>query len=162
MLPGQMSPWQLESVLDVHRNLPLKVHQNRVSHSWDIADIEFGGVGGVCKVIFMSNPTVVLCWGWGFDNKAFTENWHKWSAFGQSTDNGLCGFTFSHRRDCSDQKSSKSWEKCPKPKGEHLSRPESLAALKIGALLRYRGKWLMCSDNVANSRFRTKKIGAYG
>ena len=47
--------------------------------------------GGVCKVIFMSNPTVVLCWGWGFDNKAFTENWHKWSAFGQSTDNGLCG-----------------------------------------------------------------------
>ena len=27
-------------------------------------------VGGVCKVIFMSNPTVVLRlgWGWGFDN----------------------------------------------------------------------------------------------
>ena len=22
----------------------------------------------VCTVIFMSNPTVVLCWGWGFDN----------------------------------------------------------------------------------------------
>ena len=21
----------------------------------------------VCTVIFMSNPTVVLCWGWGFD-----------------------------------------------------------------------------------------------
>ena len=29
-----------------------------------------GGWGGVCKVIFMSNPTVVLRlgWGWGFDN----------------------------------------------------------------------------------------------
>ena len=27
MLPGQMSPLQLESVLDVHRNLPLKFHQ---------------------------------------------------------------------------------------------------------------------------------------
>ena len=27
-----------------------------------------GGVGGgVCKVIFMSNPTVVLRLGWGFD-----------------------------------------------------------------------------------------------
>ena len=25
--------------------------------------------GGVCKVIFMSNPTVVLRLGWGFDNK---------------------------------------------------------------------------------------------
>ena len=24
--------------------------------------------GGVCKVIFMSNPTVVLRLGWGFDN----------------------------------------------------------------------------------------------
>ena len=36
-----MSPWQLEFVLNVHRNLPLKFHQNRVSNSWDIADIEF-------------------------------------------------------------------------------------------------------------------------
>ena len=27
-----------------------------------------GGWGGVCKVIFMSNPTVVLRLGWGFDN----------------------------------------------------------------------------------------------
>ena len=26
-------------------------------------------VGGVCQVIFMSNPTVVLRLGWGFDNK---------------------------------------------------------------------------------------------
>ena len=26
-----------------------------------------GGWGGVCKVIFMSNPTVVLRLGWGFD-----------------------------------------------------------------------------------------------
>ena len=41
MLPGQMSSWQLESVVDVPRNLSLKFHQNRVSNSWDIADIEF-------------------------------------------------------------------------------------------------------------------------
>ena len=27
-----------------------------------------GVVGGVCKVIFMSNPIVVLRLGWGFDN----------------------------------------------------------------------------------------------
>ena len=46
MLRGQMSPWQLEFVLNVHRNLPLKFHQNRVSNSWDIADIEFVWWGG--------------------------------------------------------------------------------------------------------------------
>ena len=28
------------------------------------------GWGGVCKVIFMSNPTVVLRLGWGFDKNA--------------------------------------------------------------------------------------------
>ena len=71
-LPGQMLPLQLESVLDVCRNLPLKFHQNRVSNSWDIADIEFMWWWWwwvvVCKVIFMSNPTVVLRLGWGFDN----------------------------------------------------------------------------------------------
>ena len=27
-----------------------------------------GGWGGVCKVIFVVNPTVVLRLGWGFDN----------------------------------------------------------------------------------------------
>ena len=32
--------------------------------------------GGVCKVIFMPNPTVVLCWGWGFDND-FLANWNR-------------------------------------------------------------------------------------
>ena len=49
MLPGQMSPWQLESVLDVPWSLSLNFHQNWISNSWDIADIEFvwwGGVGG--------------------------------------------------------------------------------------------------------------------
>ena len=48
MWPGHMSLWQLESVLDVTRNLPLKFYQNWVSNSSDIADIEFlwgGGVG---------------------------------------------------------------------------------------------------------------------
>ena len=76
MLFGQMSLWQLESVLDVPRNLFLKFHQIRVSNSWDIADIEFawvGWVGVACKVIFMSNPTqgmsgVVELWlSWSFD-----------------------------------------------------------------------------------------------
>ena len=33
----KMSPWQMESVLDV----PLKFHQNRVSNNWDNANIEF-------------------------------------------------------------------------------------------------------------------------
>ena len=41
ILPGQMSSWQLESVLDVSRNLPLKFGQNWASNSWDIANIEF-------------------------------------------------------------------------------------------------------------------------
>ena len=54
MLHGQMSPWRLESVLNVHRNLPLKFHQNRVNNSWDIADIEFlwWVVGGGCAKSF--------------------------------------------------------------------------------------------------------------
>ena len=30
--------------------------------------------GGVCKVIFMSNPTVVLRLGWGFDKKENLKN----------------------------------------------------------------------------------------
>ena len=50
-MPGQMSTLQLESVLDVPRKLPLEFHQNRVSNSRDIADIEFAvvvvGGGGV-------------------------------------------------------------------------------------------------------------------
>ena len=42
MLPGQMSPRQLESV----QNGPLKFGQNQAIKSWDIADIEFVMVGG--------------------------------------------------------------------------------------------------------------------
>ena len=30
------------------------------------------GGGVVCTVIFVSNPTVVLCWGWGFDKTVCT------------------------------------------------------------------------------------------
>ena len=41
ILPVQMLPWHLESVKDGPRSLPLKFGQNRVSISWDIADIEF-------------------------------------------------------------------------------------------------------------------------
>ena len=72
MLRGQMSPRQLESVLNVHRNLPLKFHQNRVSNSRDIADIEFlwwGGVDGWClQSHFIVKPNVVMRLGCGFDN----------------------------------------------------------------------------------------------
>ena len=46
MLPGQMSPLQLESVYDGPSNLSLKFGQNRASNSWDIADIEFVVVVG--------------------------------------------------------------------------------------------------------------------
>ena len=73
MLPGQILPgqmWQLKSVLYVPRNLPVKFHQNLVSKSWDIVDIEFLCMGGgwvVCKVIFVSYPTKVRL-SWGFDN----------------------------------------------------------------------------------------------
>ena len=70
MLHEQISPWRLESGLDVHRNLPLKFHQNRVSNSWDIADIEFvwvGGVGGVHSH-YIVKPNLVLRLSWGFDN----------------------------------------------------------------------------------------------
>ena len=71
MFPWQILPWQLESVLDVPRNLPLKFHQNRVSNSWDIADIEFlWGGGGVVHSHFIVKPNLVLRLGWGFDNKS--------------------------------------------------------------------------------------------
>ena len=74
MLHGQMSPWQLESVLNVHKNLLLKFHQNRVSNSWDIADIEFvwvvvvvggGGGGGGVKSFSCKTQPVRLMLGWG-------------------------------------------------------------------------------------------------
>ena len=56
MLDFLLSPFGKK--LDVPMNLHLKYHQNHVSNSWDIADIEFVWVGGVvCTVIFMSNPT---------------------------------------------------------------------------------------------------------
>ena len=53
MLHEQMLMWQLESVLDVPRDLPLKVGQKRVSNRGVIADIEFVW-WVVCKVIFAS------------------------------------------------------------------------------------------------------------
>ena len=39
-IPGQMFPWQLASVKDGPRNLPLMLCQNWVSISWDIPDID--------------------------------------------------------------------------------------------------------------------------
>ena len=50
MLPGQLSLWQLESVLDVLRNLRLKFGQNWVSISWNISDVEFPVLVGSCGV----------------------------------------------------------------------------------------------------------------
>ena len=40
MVRGKISPWQLASVKDVPRSLPLKFGQNRVSNSWFIPDID--------------------------------------------------------------------------------------------------------------------------
>ena len=41
LLSGQMMRWQLESVLNIVRKLPLKLGQKWVCNRWDIADIEF-------------------------------------------------------------------------------------------------------------------------
>ena len=60
MFTGQMSLWKLESVLDVPSSLCLKFHQNRVSNSWDIADI----------------VKVELWLSWGFDKNL----WNYWTA----------------------------------------------------------------------------------
>ena len=61
LVPGQMSLWQLEYVKDGPRNLPLKFGQNRVSNSWDIADIEFLWVGwvGVYSHFRVKPPTTM-------------------------------------------------------------------------------------------------------
>ena len=40
MLHDQMSPWGLASVKDGPRNLSLNFHQNWVSNSWDIHDMD--------------------------------------------------------------------------------------------------------------------------
>ena len=75
MLPGQMSPWLLESVHEGPRNLHLKFGQNRVSNSWDIVDIEFavvvvvGGGGGGGPKSFSCQPNLdYVRLSWGFDN----------------------------------------------------------------------------------------------
>ena len=68
-LPGQMSPWQLESVQDIPWILFLKFGQNRVSSSWDIADIEFvGGRVGVQSHFRFQPPTTLS---WGCDNMMY-------------------------------------------------------------------------------------------
>ena len=61
-----MSPWQLGCVKDGPRNLRLKFGQNRVSNSWDIADVEFtvvvvvgGGGGGGVKSFSCKTQTFV-------------------------------------------------------------------------------------------------------
>ena len=49
MLPGRMSPWQFASVKDCPRNLTLKFDQNRVSNSWNIADMDKCGHDICCQ-----------------------------------------------------------------------------------------------------------------
>ena len=63
-LPGQMLPLQLESVLDVHRNLPLKFHKIESVTAEILRILSLCGVewGEISKVILLSNPTVVLGW----------------------------------------------------------------------------------------------------
>ena len=71
-----MLPWQLGSVKNGPRNLPLKFGSNPVSNSWDITDMEFvwGGVVGGVQSNFHVKPNfgwivVELTLSWGFDNK---------------------------------------------------------------------------------------------
>ena len=51
MLPGRMSPWQLASVKDCPRNMPLKFGQNRFSNSWDIIVVVIVAVDVVAVVV---------------------------------------------------------------------------------------------------------------
>ena len=63
MLPGQMSPWQLESVLNVHRNLPLNFHQNRVTTDI-LLTLSFSGGGVYSHFLVKTNCCVEV--GLGF------------------------------------------------------------------------------------------------
>ena len=75
MQDRKMSLWQLESVQDGPRNLTLKFGQNRVSNSWDIADVEFLWDGGVvCTVILRPTSNYIevrLSLSWGCDNSVY-------------------------------------------------------------------------------------------
>ena len=60
---------QLEYVLDVPGNLPLKFHQNRSVTAEILLTFSLSGWGGGCgKVIFNSNRRVALRLRWGFDH----------------------------------------------------------------------------------------------
>ena len=48
MWPGQMSTWQLTSVKEGSRNVPLKFGQNQVSNSWDITNMDKCCQGKCC------------------------------------------------------------------------------------------------------------------
>ena len=61
ILPGQMSPLQLKSVLDGPRNLSLKVGQNLVINSWNIADIKF-----VVVLLRVAGWVAVCAWLWAW------------------------------------------------------------------------------------------------
>ena len=93
VLTGQISPKWLASVKDDSRNLPLKFGQEQLKYCGHWVCVVGGWVvGGVCKVIFMSNPTVVLRLGlgWGFDNNSYYNKrtsifWHERAAFKRSS-----------------------------------------------------------------------------
>ena len=51
MLPGQMSPYQLESVLDVARNLHFNFHQHFVSNSGSLENWRVKLISAINKVI---------------------------------------------------------------------------------------------------------------
>ena len=62
------------TILDAPRNLCLKFIKIGSVTAEILLTLSFCGGGGVCKVIFVSNPTVVLRLGWGFDNFDFWES----------------------------------------------------------------------------------------
>ena len=68
MLPGKMSPWQLASVKDIPRSLPLRFGQNRVSNSWDIVFL--------VVVFFCQNPNLTSTQPLGFTRKWLCNHHH--------------------------------------------------------------------------------------
>ena len=64
MLPGQMSPWQLESVLNVQSFIKIE------SVTAEIL-LTFSLWGWVVQSHFIVKPNLVLRLGWGFDNSKY-------------------------------------------------------------------------------------------
>ena len=56
MMSDKIPPWQLASVLKGPKWIPVKLGQNQVSYSWDIADMDNKCHQDKCRVLY--------CYGW--------------------------------------------------------------------------------------------------